>query len=127
MKPIIINIHNLVENLSVTDSVQGRQELEDSITETLHKVIQNAQLEDEHTTNNQSKIESTSSGNINTAECYVSLKIKHLNALLDELNRLRYHEDTTIGLYAIDRNPKKVKYKWIKKHAFRIKKTCNVL
>ena len=123
MKPIIINIHNLVENLSVTDSVQGRQELEDSITETLHKVIQNAQLEDEHTTNNQSKIESTSSGNINTAECYVSLKIKHLNALLDELNRLRYHEDTTIGLYAIDRNPKKVKYKWIKKHAFRINRT----
>lgn len=43
MKPIVINIHNLVENLSVTDSVQGRQELEDEITETLNKVIQNAQ------------------------------------------------------------------------------------
>lgn len=123
MKPIVINIHNLVENLSVTDSVQGRQELEDSIAETLHKVIQNAQFEDEHTANNQSKIESPISCSIDISECYVSLKIKHLNALLEELKRLRYHEDTTIGLYAIDRNPKKVKHKWIKKHAFRIKRT----
>ncbi len=45
MQPIVINIHNLVENLTVTDSVQGRQELEDSISETLNKVIQNAQLQ----------------------------------------------------------------------------------
>ena len=41
-KPIVINIHNLVENLSVTDSAQGRQELEDKITESLNKVISNA-------------------------------------------------------------------------------------
>lgn len=46
--------------------------------------------------------------------------------LYAELKRLQYHEDTTIGLYAIDRKPKKVSYKWIKKQCFRIKKTDNV-
>ncbi|MCK0199199.1 hypothetical protein [Ornithobacterium rhinotracheale] len=37
-----------------------------------------------------------------------------------ELNRLKYHEAITIGLWVIDRNPKEVTHKWIKENAYQI-------
>lgn len=40
-----------------------------------------------------------------------------------ELERLKYHEATTIGLWVIDRNPKEVSYEWIKENAYQIKPT----
>jgi hypothetical protein len=59
---------------------------------------------------------------LNTDEIEVSIKVKDLIRMFSEINRLRYHEATTIGLWAIDRNPKKVSHKFIKKESFRIKK-----
>lgn len=40
-----------------------------------------------------------------------------------ELDRLKYHEATTVGLWVIDRNPKEVSYEWIKENAYQIKPT----
>ncbi|GET46469.1 hypothetical protein [Capnocytophaga felis] len=40
-----------------------------------------------------------------------------------ELERLKYHEATTVGLWAIDRDPKEVPYNWIVKTAFQIEAT----
>ena len=128
-KSITININSLVKNLSVVDvnaSSDDMKNLEKLVQETLSRVIKNANKEFVE----PSKIDI----DINIIE-------RHLNAepdsnieiepskmlrIIAELKRLQYHEDTTIGLYAIDRKPKKVSYKWIKKQCFRIKKTDNV-
>lgn len=42
MKQIVINIHNLVDNLTITDSKYGHQELEDKIKETLNNAVKSA-------------------------------------------------------------------------------------
>lgn len=36
------------------------------------------------------------------------------------IQELQHHKDTTVGLYAIDRNPADVDYKWILKNNFQI-------
>jgi len=55
MKPLVINIHNLVENLSIMDNVQASDELKDKITESLNKVLQSAHAQTENSAD-QSKV-----------------------------------------------------------------------
>jgi len=38
-----------------------------------------------------------------------------------EIRKLVHHKDTTVGLWAIDRNPKEVSKEWIENNAFQIK------
>ncbi|MBT0551584.1 hypothetical protein [Riemerella anatipestifer] len=48
---------------------------------------------------------------------------KILKEEIKEIERLKYHESITIGLWAIDRNPQEVSYEWIKENAYQIKPT----
>ncbi|MDR0830389.1 MAG: hypothetical protein LBN95_09830 [Prevotellaceae bacterium] len=62
--------------------------------------------------------------NINATE----IEEKVLNALTNainaagpkELENLRYHKDTSVGLWCIDRNPKEVSKEWINENAFQL-------
>ncbi|MGR3790071.1 hypothetical protein ACUXZJ_11345 [Flavobacterium sp. TN-1] len=55
-------------------------------------------------------------------EIEVLIKASDLSEMINEIKRLRYHEATTVGLWAIDQKPSKVNHKWIRKNAFKIKK-----
>lgn len=46
--------------------------------------------------------------------------IEVVEHMLNEMRRLKYHETTTVGLYAIDRHPSEVSKRWIEENAFRI-------
>lgn len=49
---------------------------------------------------------------------------KHATTLSDkdvEKQQLQYYKDTTVWLYAIDKDPSKVSKKWIEKNSFRLK------
>jgi len=40
--------------------------------------------------------------------------------LFEKVKKLEHHKDTTVGLYAIDKNSKAVDIDWIRKNNFRI-------
>ena len=128
-KSITININSLVENLSVVD-VNAKSDDVKKLASLVQKSLLAA-----ITDANKEVVKP------NTIDFEINIIERHLNAepdsnieiepskmlkIIAELKRLQYHEDTTIGLYAIDRKPKKVSYKWIRKQCFRIKKTDNV-
>lgn len=154
MKPVIINIKSLIENFIIEDATNSSENIQEKIIEALLKAINDVNLSgaEKKEPNNskaspleqafhkanyskESKIKGFNSVNEldpkysitdDTNDTEMVIKVKDLNQLFTELKRLRHHEATTIGLWAIDRKPTKVSYKWIKKEAFRIKKldTC---
>ena len=53
-----------------------------------------------------------------TAEQGLALENEQLRK---ENERLEYYETTTLGLWCIDRDPKDVDVKWIRRNAFQLK------
>jgi len=45
---------------------------------------------------------------------------KELGEIKERNKKLEHHRDTTVGLWAVDRNPVEVDYAWIKRNCFRI-------
>lgn len=92
-----ININNLIGKVEIHYHSNEPQEvvgLEDAISEILGKVVSGAVAD-----------------------------ISQVPSEEKELDRLKYHEATTVGLWVIDRNPKEVSYEWIKENAYQIKPT----
>ena len=124
---ININIEKLVEAIHVLTPEKDYSELESKITETLLKAVNNVNIKDSNVGLVNYQIDELSQHLSSNSNKPIEIEYSILKNIVSEIRRLQYHEDTTIGLYAIDRKPKEVSYKWIKKQAFRIKKADNVL
>jgi len=46
---------------------------------------------------------------------------KALESALEEIKKLQHFKDSTIGLWAMDKDPKETTKEWIDENAFRIK------
>ena len=126
-KTINISIGKLVEAIHISTPEKDYSELESKISEMLLKAVNNVNIEVSNAGLVNQHIDELAQHLNSNYNIPVEIEHSILKSIVAEIRRLQYHEDTTIGLYAIDRKPKEVSYKWIKKEAFRIKKTDNVL
>ena len=135
-KPKIINItiEKLIENFSITGEVdKSKDDIKNVVQELLLYSINNAALLND--TSKKPKLSQVLHNYFNEAEIdliknptsVIEVNANVMQDIISEFRRLQYHEDTTIGLWAVDRKPKKVSRKWIIENSFRIKKTDTVL
>lgn len=124
---IILNVQRLVENIHVTTSEKDYSQIEYKITEMLLKAVNGVsaiELAPNMLNHHIEEMEQILKEHPNSP---IEIEASILSSIISELRRLQQHEVYTVGLWAIDRKPKKVSYKWIKKQAFRIKKNDSCL
>jgi len=103
-KTININIGSLIESLELHgndyEMLEAKHKIEESLLKILDSAVGSYKKRVHHT---------------------IHLKdMEIVQDMIKEMARLKYHETTTVGLYAIDRHPSEVSKKWIEKNCFRI-------
>lgn len=127
MKPIVLNIQKLVESIHITTPEKDYSQIESIITEILLKAVTSVNILDSAPITINDHIDEMEQILKERPNLPIEIEASILSSIISELKRLQHHEIYTVGLWAIDRKPKKVSHKWIKKQAFKIKKTDNVL
>ena len=129
MKTVInLNIEKLIDNLIINSNPSDfEQKLSGAAQEAILKSMNNVLSQIDHPSEGQNYIKDFEQILKNNPDSNLEMNPTIAKGLYAEIQRLQYHEDTTIGLWAVDRKPKKVSYNWIKKNCFRIKKIDNVL